>query len=250
MNKTLIHNRIEKWKAFIPQHITNRKMLLFYRIAAFFSLIPKAKIVRHVEQNQMLFKEKGSPFKAGDYIENQAEWGAIKFGISRHSSMAYSGCEIMATYNAKLALGEMISEKTMVDLIARYERKGVALNGAIGTSPKEIITYFQENGYKVIMTESTAPKLINQIGRTSDTIIVTAYNNRNDITGMIHTVSVTKEENGTYTLHNAYVYRQDSHSYVAKGGYHTLQEAIENMSSAPAVICVIGICRRVDAELK
>ena len=216
-------------------------MLWIYKAAAVFSRISKARIEDNAQKNRQLFREKKSPFREGNYIENQAEWGGVKFGSSKHSNMAYSGCEIMASCNAKLALGENVSEQAMADMISRYERKGAALNGEIGTSPKEIADYFKESGYEVIFSDSRNAKIVNEIGEKSDTVIVTAYNNRMDIMGKIHTVSVTKDEAGTYEVHNAYAYNRSTESYVAKGGYGTLQDAVMNMASAPAVICIIGI---------
>lgn len=78
------------------------------------------------------------------------------------------------------------------------------------------------------MADSTDPATVDEIREKSDTIIVTAYNDRDDITGEIHT------EKGKYTLHNVYAYDKSRHSYAAKGGYGTLQEAVGHMSLAPA----------------
>lgn len=46
--------------------------------------------------------------------------------------------------------------------------------------------------------------MINYIGNDFCAIIVTAYNNKNDITDMIHTVYITRRENGEYVIHNGY----------------------------------------------
>lgn len=37
---------------------------------------------------------------------------------------------------------------------------------------------------------------INNIGKCYKAVIITAYNNKNDITDMIHTVCMSKRENG------------------------------------------------------
>ena len=70
-------------------------------------------------------------------------------------------------------------------------------------------------------------------------MIVNAYNNKSDITDMIHTVSITKDEEGTYSVHNGY--HKEGNSFVANKGYGTLQEAIDAISNDPAIIDVIGI---------
>lgn len=59
--------------------------------------------------------------RRGKCIENQALWGKAQFGNSPNSNMSYSGCEIIATYNALSALGEPTSADTMVSLISRYD---------------------------------------------------------------------------------------------------------------------------------
>lgn len=230
-----------KWKAWLPKYLPNGGMLGFYCIAARLFRITGKKVAEHERENGLLLQGEGSPLRQGRYIENQAEWGNIRFGTVRRSNMAYSGCEILATYNARISLGEALSWQDMAGMIARYERKGAAFWGLIGTSPKEIAAYFKENGYAVTLKCHMGQEELEALGRDSDTLIVTAYNNRNDITGQIHTISITKDGYGNYALHNVYAYDRNRRSYVARGGYGSLQEAIRNMAVAPAVICVIGI---------
>ncbi len=204
-------------------------------------------------------------YVSGEYIENQAEWGEVKFGVS---NMSFSGCEIMATYNALKALGEPVSEQTVVDLIAMYEEEGAVLGGLLGSSPIVIEDYFREQGYDVVTTTSHDPETINQIGESSDTVIVNAYNNKDDITSQIHTVSVTKEEDGSYAVHNGYRYilendeddkvdnkkgddgegdneEEGNKKFVAQKGFGTLQEAIDAIGNKnnSSSIDVIGISK-------
>lgn len=71
-------------------------------------------------------------------------------------------------------------------------------------------------------------------------MIVNAYNNKNDIMAMIHTVSITKDEEGTYSVHNAF--HIEGNHYAANNGFGTLQEAIDAISDDdPSSIDVIGI---------
>lgn len=207
-----------------------------------------AVIEKHKVQNMKILLN-GSPENNGTaiyaenaYIENQNVWQEVKFGAS---DMRYSGCEIIAVYNALRALGEPVSERTVVDLIALYEQDGAVLGGKFGTSPYALEEYFKRNGYDVIMTTGREPSEINRIGERCDTVIVNAYNNRNDITAMIHTVSITREREGTYSVHNAYYIdnkKAGNDKYASKDGYGTLQEAIDAISKyAPLSIAVIGI---------
>lgn len=186
--------------------------------------------------------EKSGFFNPAHFIENQNEWESVRFGLS---TMKYSGCEIMAVYNALLDLGNRMTARDMAELISEFERKGAELNGRWGCSPKSICKYFIRRGYRVTMTTSAKPDVINSIGENSDSIIITAYNDRNDIRKMIHTISVTKSNSGNYTLHNAY--RRINGRYAAYSGnspVNSLWEVIGLISQGQAAsICIIGINR-------
>ena len=66
------------------------------------------------------------------------------------------------------------------------------------------------------------------------------YNNAKDITAQIHTVCITKEDNG-YILHNAYCMDQNG-AYAASIPYATLKEAIAHISKQEVkMIYLIGI---------
>lgn len=261
-------------KGFIPRKISNEAVLKtlagIAKIEAgikrmSFPIPVSAKsaavIKKHKVQNMNILLN-GSPENKGvaiyakdEYIENQDVWQEVKFGIS---DMRYSGCEIIAVHNALKALGEPVSEHIVVDLIAMYEQNGAVLGGKFGTSPYAVEDYFKERGYDVMTTTSRDPSVINRIGEKCDTVIVNAYNDRNDITAMIHTVSITRGEEGSYSVHNAYYVDKTGKSndhvkdksdrnrkkdrYAAKGGYDTLQEAIDAISRRdPLCIVVIGI---------
>lgn len=248
-------------KGFIPHKISNETVLGTLARAAKIeagikrmsfpipvSVKSAEAIKKHKVQNMNILLN-GSPENNGaaiyakdKYIENQNAWQEVKFGIS---DMRYSGCEIIAVYNALKALGEPVSEHTVVDLIAMCEQNGAVLGGKFGTSPYAVEDYFKERGYDVMTTTSRDPSAINRIGEKCDTVIVNAYNNKNDITAMIHTVSITREEEGTYSVHNAYYIDKKGNGidkYVSKDGHGTLQEAIDAISKhASLSICVIGI---------
>ncbi|MDE7212238.1 MAG: hypothetical protein K2O03_12465 [Lachnospiraceae bacterium] len=181
-------------------------------------------------------------FSPGQFIENQSDWGNVRFG---HSTMKYSGCEIMAVYNALLDLGNEMTTQSMVRLIGEFERKGAVLCGKWGCTPLSIHQYFLRHGYCVVKTISANPDTINTIGKNSNSVIITAYNDQNDIRKMIHTISVTKDASGNYILHN--VYKRTNGQYTAYSGsppIKNLWEVIGAMSSGQAAaICVIGISK-------
>ncbi|MDE6640755.1 MAG: hypothetical protein K2K63_09535, partial [Acetatifactor sp.] len=184
--------------------------------------------------------EKAGFFSADHFIENQSEWEEIRFGVS---TMEYSGCEIMAVYNALFDLGNEMTAQSMAELISEFERKGAVLSGRWGCAPGSIYKYFVRRGYKVTMTTCADPDTINAIGENSSSVIITAYNDRNDIRKMIHTISITKDNLGSFTLHNAY--KRTNGQYAAYSGdspIKNLWDVIGVMSQGQAApICVIGI---------
>lgn len=228
-----------KLKALIPQKISNKTVLAALTILSKFYSVPEAIICSNAKHNVMVLCNKNI-FDPAHYIENQNEWEPVKFG--RKYSMSYSGCEIIAVCNALHALGEDMTVRRLAALISTFEHSGAVLGGLFGTAPYAIEKYFAQNGYALMTTDSTNREIINSIGERNDTVIVTAYNDKNDIMKQVHTVCITKEENGAYAVHNAY-YRV-SHKYRVKGEYATLQDAINNISAThPASISVMGICK-------
>ena len=224
-------------------HIPNCCMV---KILSLFTLVKISKKRRKENQaaNKKVLEaasaEENGFFSPNHFIENQNEWENVRFG---RSTMRYSGCEIMAVYNALLDLGNEMTAQSMTELISEFERKGAAIRGKWGCTPKSIYKYLVRQGYQVTMTTSASPDTINAIGENSRSIIITAYNDRNDIRSMIHTISITKDNLGNYTLHNAYKWANGR--YAAYNGNNTIKslwDAIGAMSQGQAAsICVIGI---------
>ena len=224
-------------------HIPNCCMV---KILSLFTLVKISRKRRNENQtaNKKVLEaasaEENGFFSPNHFIENQSEWEQVRFG---RSTMRYSGCEIMAVYNALLDLGNEMTAQSMAELISEFERKGAAIRGKWGCTPKSIYKYLVRRGYRATMTTSANPDTINAIGENSRSIIITAYNDRNDIRNMIHTISITKDDLGTYTLHNAY--KRTNGRYAAYNGNNTIKslwDAIGAMSQGRAAsICVIGI---------
>lgn len=232
--KTKINRKL---RAFIPQKISNKTVLTVLKILSKLCCISEPIIISNAAYNRKILLDKDI-YEPDCYIENQSKWRAVKFG--RKYTMSYSGCEIIAVYNALRALGEDMSLPRVIGLISCFENNGAVLGGFFGTAPYAIERYFRDNGYGVIVTDSMDTELINSIGEESDTVIVTAYNDKYDIMKQVHTVSITKEERETYAVHNAYYYVHGR--FQAKNGYQNLQEAINAISGMhPASIYVIGI---------
>lgn len=155
--------------------------------------------------------------------------------------MDFSGCEIIAAYNAKVALGEEMTETEMAELICTFEKKGAVLSGGFGVAPTEINDYFERESYGTEMITSMEKEDINAVGEAYDTVIITVFNSSHNIMDQIHTMNVSKGENG-YVYHNGYKLDETKSSYIASEECDSLWEVITSVSGGDAKpISVIGI---------
>lgn len=131
----------------------------------------------------------------------------------------------------------------MVSLISAFERDGAVVNGEFGIAPMAINDYFSKEGYQVDMTTSTDAADINKVGENSDVVIATVYNNKANILEEVHTVCITKTDDGKFVAHNTY--NKNGSIYKPTNEKATLEEAIQCIGSDPAVISVIGIKKQM-----
>lgn len=239
---TMIHDLFVSPKAYIPRYISNKTVLKVYDLLSRISKVSSKARKKNREINSRTLAE-GNVFRTGHFIENQNDWGDIQFGSGKHHNMRYSGCEIIAVYNALLDLGRVLSSEDMAELIGAFEEKGAALKGEFGVTPHAIKDYFENSGYDVWATSSNDEKSICELEAKSHTVIVTVYNNKENIMEEIHTVCITKQ-NGVYAVHNDYA--RDGKKpvgYKERSGYATLQEAIDSIGRASKSIHIIGIIK-------
>ena len=241
-------------KSFIPRYVPNAVVLWVMNVISLFSGLSKKSIRRNQEHNREALIGKGESqsdkpvFTSDAFIENQSQWSSLRFG-SKYQ-MSYSGCEVIAVYNALFSLGKKISGAELAELISVFEKNGLVGKGKFGVSPRAAYQYFKKLGYQVTMSNSKDASVINAIGAQNDTIIVTVYNDKDDITKQIHTVNVSKDSTGKYHVHNGYKVRMDAKRemcYVSAGPYDTLDAAVKGMARGnAAVISVIGITIKVE----
>ena len=230
------------WASLIPRYVNNR---IFLRIYHFTTLIPVPRKIRNRNYRSNIVQLENTHWDfwtvPSAYIENQNEWGNIMYGAGKHHNMRYSGCEIIATFNALKAMMGTGSPESMAELIHEYEMHGAALRGEFGVSPKAIEAFFRKRGFPVMVTEKGDEEALEIVDRQSQVLIAVAYNDANDITRQIHTICITKDVGKGYVLHNAY--RSDKNGkYIASAPYATLSDAISNMSRyEPKLIYLIGI---------
>ena len=133
------------------------------------------------------------------YIEDQHNLGSIHYG---RSDMAYAGCEVIAVYNALIAMGE---KPELGELIEYFERDGMVLSGRFGTAPRAIADYFTKEGFAV--EETLDPESFDEIADRSDVAIVMFYNDQRSILSKVHTICITREtqDPASETAHAAYI---------------------------------------------
>lgn len=242
-NFSAIKNNILNAGSYAVTHIPNFCMVKILHLFTLIKISPK-QIQMNFSANERTLAQTASTksgfFTPNCFIENQDQWEEVKFGLS---TMKYSGCEIMAVYNALLDLGNEMTARKMAELITSFEKRGAELSGKWGCSPISIRQYFTSQGYRVSLTTKANPEAVNSVGANSNSVIITAYNDRNDIRRMIHTISITKDAQGNFILHNAYKKANDK--YTAYGGskpIKSLWDAIGCMAQGQAApICVMGI---------
>lgn len=239
---TMINDLFASPKAYIPRHISNKTVLKVYNLLSRISKVSSKARKKNREINSRALAE-GNVFKAGHFIENQNDWGDIQFGSGKHHNMRYSGCEVIAVYNALLDLGKELSPGDMAELIGAFEEKGAALKGEFGVTPHAIRDYLKNSGYDVAATSSNDESSICELEKKGHTFIATVYNNKENIMEEIHTVCITKNA-GIYAVHNDYTRDgKNPAGYRERGGYATLQEAIDSIGRASKSIYVIGITK-------
>ncbi len=257
------------FRSFIPQKMPDRLVLTILRFLSFFSFIGKKTIKEHRDENERILgtadffmseKAEGTSDKPR-FIENQIKWGKVKFGKGKHGNMAYSGCEVIAIYNALVALGASRTgdaddktedpAKTMSSLIGSFEKKGSVRRGEFGVAPTAIASFLKKKGYNIkiygrknLAEDDTADSKTGSSDKGKKVYIATIYNHSHDIFEQIHTVCITKEDNG-YFIHNSYHKNADG-AYDKKPasgeGYKTLAESIDNASSKnPKLLYLIEV---------
>ena len=220
----------------IPHTWSNQQVLQFFELTEMnISAEDTEANAKHNEQNLT------SSILGSGYIENQAYWGDIKYG---KSDMAYSGCEIIATYNAIYDLTGKHGTNQMIDMISYYEQNGSSIYGGLGTSPIAVNEYLESQGFNTGMTCETDSESIEAIQNTYDTYIVTAYNDENHLSSEVHTICIT-EENGKYTIHNDYMYDAQEKKYKEKGPYNSLEDAIDAINDNSQMISLIGVSKPI-----
>ncbi|MCM1182351.1 MAG: hypothetical protein NC337_03140 [Roseburia sp.] len=206
--------------------------------------ISDKRVLAHYDANIALLTEAaaaGGFYKSGQPVENQEDWGGIAFGAV---SMKQAGCGMIATYNARVSLGENLTEKDMAALISMYERKWAVCGGKFGVVPTAPYAYFKGLGYDTDMITGAEPEDINAMGRSHDTIIMCYFNNQDSVTAGMHIVNISKDTDG-YRCHNGYYKNRKTNSWSVGEAKAGLWETVRSLAGGKAKpVCTIGINRK------
>ena len=120
-------------------------------------------------------------------------------------------------------------------ILIMLQQVWMVLGGLFGTSILSIEKYFIKNGFP---TKSSSKKEdYENIAKGSDVLILTIYNNKEDITDQVHTIAITKK-NGKYFVHN-------NGSNSALTGYDSITDVLKKINSGKAKdIFLVGINKK------
>lgn len=188
----------------------------------------------HLKKNEDAFQKHAAVIAQNNgFVEDQNSYTDMDYG---DATMQYSGCEIFATYNAIHSIMGKQS-MTLAKMISEYEKDGMVLSGKFGTAPKAIKDFLDKQGYKTDMTTNEAD--FDNYGKKYQSLILTMYNDKDDISKEVHTVNISKED-GKFVAHNVYCNGK------IVGPSATVKELIANMNGGKAKgISLIGVSKSV-----
>lgn len=198
---------------------------------------------RHRTENEQRLLRRGDVLSFPHFIENQAELSDIIYGRNRKAagSMAFSGCGVIAVWNAMMSLGMNRSGGDFLDMISEFERRYAVAGGKFGSVPSAAANIFKSRGYTPEVTYTRNRKKLDGLGKCHDVFIVTAFNDRRDIRKMLHTVCIEKKDEG-FVIHNGY--RREGSRWIKSMPYRTLSDAIWHIGADSVPVSTVCLSRR------
>lgn len=218
---------LEYLKSFLQRNVPNSVLLSAIQIIR--KLTPEV-YPGNLENNIKNFdKHKSSIKRNKGYIEDQYNYWDLKYG---YRTIDYSGCEIIATYNALYDLtGE--EDRNFPEMIDYFEKDGILLYGYLGTAPQAVEEYLNKLGFETMRSTDREEYL--QIQNECDAFILTKYNNAEDITDAIHTISISKKDGKFYVHNNSSYFNQ----------YNSIEELLNRIDGGGAKdIVLLGIKKK------
>jgi hypothetical protein len=181
--------------SFLQKNVSNKA---FIKAAEAFRKLTPKEYPNNLQQNIKAFPNHSSTIKKNNgYIEDQSQYTDMVYGIQ---TISQSGCNLIAVYNAlyDLTEEENINFPEIIDYFEQ-DGNGIILYGYFGTAPQAAEEYFRKLGFKT--QSSTEKEDYLNIQNSCDAFILTIYNNVDDITRSLHTLSISKR-NGKFWVHN------------------------------------------------
>ncbi len=224
------------------------------RLLGLWNSLKPFEIDLHKAENKEMWK-RYQRTHSGWFIEDQGELAAFKYGkktfdfitkntvgkalVNEDGSIAGKAnlCGIVAIYNACVFLGEGSSRVSPASIIENFEKKGLLMNGCMGTSPRAILNYLKSLGFdtKLYYAGDLGSKKYKEVQAAFEAFIYVAYNSAKHIRNGMHFICVTKEPSGSFAVHNS----QGGHK---KSSYDDLENAVKSYNDyGSKPICVIGI---------
>lgn len=216
--------------ALIPNKVDNNAVVAAFELMRKQQKAAKKSFVENLKKNETAFKVHMDQItKNKGYVEDQNAYTDMAYG---DSTMQYSGCEVFATFNAIYNLhGKHLIP--LPKMISEYEEDGMVLSGKFGTSPKAISDFLTRHGFTTHLTTKEAE--FDSVGKDYQSMILTMYNDKDDISKEVHTVNISKAD-GKFTAHNVYCNGK------VVGPYASVSEVIKNINGGKAKgISLIGI---------
>lgn len=184
--------------AFLPRHVGGRTIFIVYELLRKFSGFRRKNCENRRTENRA-----AGPLPQGEgrqitcYIEDQNSYVDMPFG---ECTLQSSGCGVIATCNLLLHLRPEAA-CSLSETAAAFEKDGMVLGGKWGVSPGAIRDYLESRGFRVRVAFRESQ--YETLAENSQGLILTMYNDRNDIRRQLHTIAITKEQ-GQYFAHNVY----------------------------------------------
>lgn len=178
----------------------NYFIVTFYKIVSFFSHIKKTVIHTNLNKNGELINLISFP---ESFIEDQSSFKNFCFG---NKDLSYSGCGVIAVYNALFALNKTNNRLDFLSLISIFEKNGTPFNGLIGISPFAVYSFFKSRNYTTEKITSSDKNKINNFSSKYDYFICLIYNDSRKIKSGLHYLFIEKKQaennNFTFISHN------------------------------------------------
>ena len=197
-------------------------------------------------------KTAAGPVDIPPYVEYQSNLTWLEYGVAnnlerklffqgRELTAAENACEVIAVYNALLALekargkgGKKRKRRSLPELLYQFSQKGMCNKGVFGTSPKALEKYFREHNFRTAYAagKQITEEALAEMQENYDTFIMTAFNRGQNPFSNVHTMCITKEKGG-YQRHNDYEKEQF---------YTTVYDAVQKYHGGRGhAICVIAV---------